>query len=99
MTKLIIETDDNWTRERIKIAIDSEVHVLRKTVEKIRNKITGFEKQYGSLDREKLYGKIRDMELVEWEGEIETLKRVERKLKSLEEINFEYRLESMAGRD
>lgn len=91
MTKLIIETDDNWTRERIKIAIDSEVHVLRKTVEKIRSKIRGFEKQYGSLDREKLYGKIGDMELVEWEGEIETLKRVERKLKSLEEINFEYR--------
>lgn len=65
--------------------------MLRKTVEKIRNKITGFEKQFGSLDREKLYGKIGDMDLVEWEGEIETLKRVERKLKSLEEINFEYR--------
>ncbi|OIP64407.1 MAG: hypothetical protein CO150_01515 [Nitrospirae bacterium CG_4_9_14_3_um_filter_53_35] len=91
MTKLIIEADDNWTRERIKIAIDTEAHVLRKTVERIRNKITEFEKKYGSPDRKKLYGKIGDMELLEWEGEIETLKRVERKLKSLEEINFEYR--------
>lgn len=91
MTKLIIETDDNWTREKIKMAIDSEVQVLRKTVQKIRDKIRDFERKYGSPEREKLYSKIGDMELIEWEGEIETLKRVERKLKSLEEINFEYR--------
>lgn len=91
MTRLTIETDDEWTREKIKFAIDTEVHVLRKTLEKIRNKLSAFERKYGKLDRDKLYGKVDDMELVEWEGEIESLKRVERRLKSLEEITFEYK--------
>jgi len=91
MTKLIIETDDAWTREKIKFAIDTEIHLLRKTVEKIEQKIKYFESKYGLLDRQKLYGKVDDMELVEWEGEIESLQRVRIRLKSLEEINFEYR--------
>ncbi len=91
MTKLIIETDDTWTREKIKFAIDTETHMLRKTAEKIQQKIKDFENKHGKLDRGKLYGKIDDMELVEWEGEIESLRRVQSKLKSLEEINFEYR--------
>ncbi len=32
MTKLIIETDDACAREKIKFAIDTEIHLLRKTV-------------------------------------------------------------------
>lgn len=91
MTKLIIETDDNWTREKIKLAIGTEIYLLKKTADKIQNKIKGFEDKYGMLEREKLYGKIDDMELIEWEGEIESLQRVQVKLKSLEEIIFEYR--------
>ncbi len=93
MTKLIIETDDAWAREKIKFAIDTEIHLLKKTVEKIDRKIKDFEKQYGQLDRENLYGKVDDMILVEWEGEAEaeSLRRVQGRLKSLEEISFEYR--------
>ncbi len=91
MTKLIIESDDTWTREKIKFAIDTEIHLLKKAADKIQEKINGFEKAYGPLDRDKLYGKLSDMVLVEWEGEIESLRRVRHKLKSLEEINFEYR--------
>jgi len=91
MTRLIIETDDTWTRDKIKFAIDTEVHVLRKTAERVQKKILNFERQFGPLDREKLYGLVEDMELVEWEGEVETLKRLTLRLKSLEEINFEYR--------
>lgn len=83
MTKLIIETDDNWTREKIKLAIGTETHLLKKTADKIQNKIKGFEDKYGKLDREKLYGKIDDMELIEWEGEIESLQKMQVKLKSL----------------
>ena len=52
-------------------------------IDKIQNKIKGFEDKYGKLDREKLYGKIDDMELIEWEGEIESLQKVQVKLKSL----------------
>jgi hypothetical protein len=91
MTKLIIESDDTWMREKIKFAIDVEIHLLKKAADKIKDKLTRFEKLYGPLDRDKIYGKVDDMILVEWEGEIESLRRVQRKLKSLEEINFEYR--------
>lgn len=82
MTKLIIETDDTWAREKIKFAIDTEIHLLRKTVEKIEHKIQDFEAKHGTVD---------DMVLVEWEGVVETLRRVQGRLKSLEEISFEYR--------
>ncbi len=91
MTKLIIETDNKWTREKIKFAINTEIQLLRKTADKIQNKIKDFENRHGTLDRENLYGKVNDMELLEWEGEIETLQRVQSRLKSLEEIIFEYK--------
>ncbi|RJQ15283.1 MAG: hypothetical protein C4560_10555 [Nitrospiraceae bacterium] len=91
MTKLTIETDDNWTREKIKLAINTEAQLLRKTADKILDKIKDFENRHGRLDREDLYGKVDDMELLEWEGEIETLQKVQARLKSLEEIIFEYK--------
>ena len=91
MTKLIIETDDKWTREKIKLAIDTEIYLLKKTLDKVQEKIEGFESKYGTLNRDRLYGTIDDMELIEWEGEIKTLQRIQNRLKSLEEIIFEYR--------
>ena len=91
MTRLIIETDDTWTREKIRFAIDTEIYLLKKACDKIQVKIKSFEGKYGELNRENLYGKIDDMELIEWEGEYETLERIQKKLKSLEEIVFEYR--------
>ena len=39
-----------------------------------------FEDRYGTLDRESAYGKIDDMELIAWEGEIETMERLRSKL-------------------
>ena len=91
MTRLIIETDDTWAREKIKDAIYIEIDLLRKIVNKIQHKLRDFEGKYGKLNRESLYGKIDDLELIEWEGEIETLERLQKKLKSLEEITFEYK--------
>lgn len=91
MTKLIIETDNNWTREKIKNAILNEINLLKKTADKIQLKLIGFQNKYGKLDRANLYGKIDDMELIEWEGEIETLDRLQKKLQALEEITFEYK--------
>ena len=91
MTRLIIETDDKWTREKIRLAIDTEIYLLKKALDKVHGKTKGFESKYGKLDRENLYGRIDDMELIEWEGEIETLQRIQKRLKSLEEIVFEYR--------
>lgn len=91
MTKLIIETDDKWTRGKIKSSIDAEVHLLKKATIKIQKKIKDFEVKYGILDRERLYGKVDDMELIEWEGEVESLQRLQSRLRSLEEIIFEYK--------
>lgn len=91
MTKLIIETEDKWTREKIKLAINTEIYLLKKALDKVQEKIKGFESKHGEFDRENLYGKIDDMDLIEWEGEMETLQRIQKRLKSLEEIVFEYR--------
>ena len=92
MTRVFIETDDSWTIGRISSAINAEVLLLKRSLAKTQKKIHQFENKYGNLaDRSSLYGKVDDMELIEWEGEIETLKRLEEKLKSLKEITFEYK--------
>ena len=39
MTRLIIETDDKWTREKIRFAIDTEIYLLKKTFDKIQEKM------------------------------------------------------------
>ncbi len=91
MTKLVIETDDSWTKEKIRDSIYKEISLLKKAVNRIQSKLEHFENKYGKLDRESLYGKLDDMELIEWEGEIETLEKLQKKLNSLEEITFEYK--------
>ena len=90
MTKLVIETDNNWTKRKIQEAIHTEIELLKKSINKTQDKIVNFEARYGKFDKDTIYGTIEDMELIEWEGEIETLERLNNKLKSLEEIIFEY---------
>lgn len=91
MTRLTVETDNDWTKKKIESAIHTEVEILKEAVHRSRLKLQGFENKYGKFDRDSLYGKVDDMELIEWEGEFETLKRLQEKLKSLEEIRFEYK--------
>ncbi len=55
MTRLIIETDDKWTREKIRFAIDTEIYLLKKTFDKIQEKIKSFESKYGELNRENFF--------------------------------------------
>ncbi len=91
VTKLTVETNDNWTKKKIEDAIHSETDLLRKAVHRTQSKLREFENKYGKFDRDSLYGRVDDMELIEWEGELETLKRLQENLKSLEEITFEYK--------
>ena len=91
MTKLVVETNNSWTKKKIEGAIHTETDLLRKAVQRTQSKLQEFENKYGKFDRDSLYGKVDDMELVEWEGELETLKRLQANLKSLEEITFEYK--------
>jgi len=91
VTKLTVETDDDWTKRKIKNAIHTEIEMLKRAVQRTLSKLQDFENKYGRFDRGSFYGRVDDMELIEWEGEIETLKRLQEKLKSLEEIVFEYK--------
>ena len=91
MTKLILETDNSWTKRKIQEVIKVEKELLKKAINRSQIRVDDYEKKYGKLNRENLYGKVDDMELIEWEGEIETLERLERNLLSIEEIKFEYR--------
>jgi len=90
MTKLILETDNSWTKRKIQSVINIEKELLKRVINRSRVKVEGFEKKYGKLHREKLYGKVDDMELIEWEAEIETLQKLENNLSAIEEITFEY---------
>ena len=91
MTKLILETDNNWTKRKIQEVIKIEKELLKKAINRSQIKVDDYEKKYGKMNREKLYGKVDDMELIEWEGEIDTLEKLERNLSSIEEITFEYK--------
>jgi transposase len=91
MTRVIIETDNPSTRQHIHSALHTEREVLKRQIFRTQKKIQHFEQQYGPLNREQLYGQIDDLELVEWEGELETLEKLRQNLQSFEEMTFEYR--------
>ncbi len=91
MTKLIVETDNNWTKRKIQGVIHTEAEFLKKAIQRTQQKVREFERKYGSRGRETLYGQVDDMELLEWEGEIETIEKLQKELQSFEEITFEYK--------
>ncbi len=90
MTKIVAQHNDLWTLKKIQSLVDLEATLLKRKRDDVQSKIAAFETQYGKLDRESLYGKVDDMELIEWEGEIETLDRLQEKLTCLQQIAFEY---------
>ena len=90
MTKVITQDCDLWTLKKIQALVGLEAMLLKKQIGAIQEKIAGFEDRYGKFDREKMYGQVDDMELIEWEGEIETLERLRSKLTRLEEVGFEH---------
>jgi hypothetical protein len=90
MTKVIVQNAEIWTLKKIQSLITLETEILKKQLMNINNKLSGFKARYGTDDRDVLYGQVDDMELLEWEGEVETMKRLQKKLTSLEQIIFEY---------
>ncbi len=80
MTKLIVESDNDWTKNKIKDAIDTEAEILRSAIKRVQNKLKVFENQYGEFNRDSLYGKVDDLELLEWEGELETNEKLFKKI-------------------
>ena len=63
--------------------------MLKIQFDNVQSKIMGFENRYGKFHRKSLYGQIDDMELIEWEGELETISRLHEKMTCLDQIVFE----------
>lgn len=89
MTRIIVEKNDGWTLKKIRSWIDLETAILKKEIGNIENKVKMFENRYGNVVRDSLYGRVDDMDLIEWEGEIETMNRLREKLSRLDRIVFE----------
>ena len=90
MTQVIVRTEDDWVRTKIEEIIAEERTFLRNVIVRTQQKLARFEQQYGPLKREVLYGKVDDMELVEWEGELETIAHLQKHLGALEDLTIEY---------
>ena len=89
MTRVIAENNDVWTFKKIQSWVHIETTILQKEIGNVENKLKAFENRYGNLDRDALYGQIDDMDLLEWEGEIETMNRLREKLARINQIVFE----------
>ncbi len=90
MTRVIVETSNLWTQQKIRTLVQSEVTLLRHALSRTQQKVQAFERQYGTRNRDELYGRVDDLALVEWEGEIETVDRLRLKLAAMEDISLEY---------
>lgn len=89
MTRIIVEKNDGWTLKKIQSWVDLETAILKKEIGNVENKLKTFENRYGNVARDSLYGRVDDMDLIEWEGEIETMNRLREKLSCLDRIVFE----------
>jgi hypothetical protein len=63
--------------------------VLRFSIGQVEANVAAFERKFWTPDRTSLFGKVDDMQSIEWEGEEETLARLRPKLQRLEEIQVE----------
>lgn len=89
MESLIIQTTNSESAARlIRSGLLKEAAFLRSGVEKTTGRISHFEEKYGASLQEMVSSTtpINDIDLVEWEGEIEVLYRLEENLKQIGEL-------------
>ncbi len=91
MPKEVITLRDSLSQTVLQHAMEREKRVLVLSIGQVEAKIAAFEAKYGACDAKSLYGKVDDMELIEWEGEQETLVRLRAQLQRLEEIQVDSR--------
>ena len=74
----------------IQSALVKEAAFLRLGIEKTKVRIASFEKRYNCSLQELRDSarEIDDLDLVEWEGEVEVLRRLNEKLKQLDELKI-----------
>ena len=89
MESLTIQTTDSEAAARlIRSGLLKEAAFLRLGIEKTTGRIANFEEKYGCSLQELGSSTMRidDIDLVEWEGEIEVFVRLEKKLKQIDEL-------------
>ena len=89
METLTVLTDNiEETASLLKAALAKEKYLLQLGIEKTQARIRQFEKQYSAtltqiLEKEE---NIDHTDLAEWEGEVEVLRRLMKKIRNLEQI-------------
>ncbi|MDE0042268.1 MAG: hypothetical protein OXT74_09545 [Candidatus Poribacteria bacterium] len=86
---MTIQTTDSQAAARlIRSGLLKEAAFLRLGIEKTTGRIFHFEEKYGGSLQELVSSTtpVDDIDLVEWEGEIETLYRLEENLKQIHEL-------------
>ena len=91
MTPKVITLKDSFSQDVLQHAINREMRVLHWSVTQVKTKLASWEGKYHVDDPKSLFGKVDDMELIEWIGEQETLSRLRSRLQCLEEIQVESR--------
>jgi hypothetical protein len=91
MAKTIITLKDDLSLAVIQHAIDREERLLTLAINQVEEKLAAFEARFGTRDRQSLFGTVDDMDLIEWEGEEDTLARLRQRLQRLKEIQVEPR--------
>lgn len=91
MSKEIITLKDDLSLSVLQQAIEREKRLLSFSIEQAETKLAAFESRFGTRDRQSLFGKVDDMDLIEWEGEEETLVRLRPRLQRLKELQVESR--------
>ncbi|MDY0092885.1 MAG: hypothetical protein RBT80_09330 [Candidatus Vecturithrix sp.] len=54
MTRVLVETGNVWTQQRIRTLVQLEVTLLRRVLRRTQQKIQAFERQYGVGDMDDL---------------------------------------------
>lgn len=89
MPKQIITIQDSLSSTVLQESIEREKQALCLSIGQVEANVAAFERKFGTHDRTSLFGKVDDMQLIEWEGEEETLARLRPRLQRLEEIQVE----------
>lgn len=91
MAETIITLKDDLSVAVVQQAIEREKRLLILAINQGEEKLAAFEARFGSRDRQSLFGTVDDMDLIEWEGEEDTLTRLRQRLQRLKEIQVEPR--------
>lgn len=91
MSKAIITLKDDLSLAVLRQAIEREERLLGLAIDQAEAKVAAFEARFGTRDRKSLFGTVDDMDLIEWEGEEETLVRLRPRLQRLKELQVEPR--------